>query len=429
MRLVRWCPHMKIAFVSYEYPPDTAFGGIATYVRQAAMLLAGRGHTVEVFAASARRSGHFQDGSIGLNLVGEMDRMKFAEAITPIFSKRHETCRFDVMESPDYHADGRLIRKSHPRLAQVVKLHTPIELLEFSGLARPDWRGWLRHYKVQARMVCGAFRRLQRPVRVRTFCPHRLQLLDLHQLERNHARGCDLLVSPSQALADWTVRQWSIPATRIMVVPNPYVPSTRILAIPVGGAGNIVGYFGRLEHRKGVADLIEAIPLILQVKPDTRFRFVGGIESHPGTLEKYDVYLKRRLKRFQKSIEITGALPLDQMAEQYAAVDVCVFPSVWENFPNVCLEAMAAGRAIVASSAGGMAEMLEGGLHGTLIPPRNPKAIADGVLCLLESPEKRLAMGTSARQRLLDAYSLEKVGPQLERSFEAAIALNLGRDK
>jgi glycosyltransferase involved in cell wall biosynthesis len=414
---------MKIAFVSYEYPPDTAFGGIATYVRQAAMLLAGRGHAVEVFAASPKRSGRFQDGNIGVNLVGEMDRLKFAEVIAPIFSIRHETHGFNVIESPEYNADGRLIRKNHPRLPHVVKLHTPIELLEFSGLARPNWRGWLRHYKVQARMVCGAFRRLQRPLRVQPFCPHRLKLLELHQLEREYAQSCDLLVSPSQALADWTVREWSIPSTRIMVVPNPYVPTKRILDIPVGGAGNIVGYFGRLEHRKGVADLIEAIPLILQAKPDTRFRFVGGIEYHPGTLEKYDVFLKRRLKRFRNSIEILGALPLDQMAEQYAAVDVCVFPSVWENFPNVCLEAMAAGRAIVASNAGGMAEMLEGGLHGILVPPRKPKAIAEGVVHLLRSPDLCRAFGASARQRLLDAYSLEKIGPQLERSFETAIAL------
>jgi glycogen synthase len=45
---------MRIAFVSHEYPPDTAFGGIATYVRQAATLLAGRGHSVEVFAAGPK---------------------------------------------------------------------------------------------------------------------------------------------------------------------------------------------------------------------------------------------------------------------------------------------------------------------------------------------------------------------------------------
>jgi glycosyltransferase involved in cell wall biosynthesis len=112
------------------------------------------------------------------------------------------------------------------------------------------------------------------------------------------------------------------------------------------------------------------------------------------------------------------------MPEQYAAVDICVFPSVWENFPNVCLEAMSAGRAIVASSAGGMAEMLEGGVHGILIPPCNPKVIAEGVIRLLRSRELRQALGASARQRVLSAYSLEKIGPQLEQSYEVAIALN-----
>jgi glycosyltransferase involved in cell wall biosynthesis len=111
------------------------------------------------------------------------------------------------------------------------------------------------------------------------------------------------------------------------------------------------------------------------------------------------------------------------MPEQYAAVRVCVLPSVWENFPNVCLEAMSAGRAIVASSAGGMAEMLEGGAHGVLIPPRDPKAIAESVIRLLRSPDLCQALGTSARKRVISAYSLERIGPELERSYQAAIAL------
>jgi glycosyltransferase involved in cell wall biosynthesis len=233
-----------------------------------------------------------------------------------------------------------------------------------------------------------------------------------------------LVVSPSKALADWAIREWSIPSSQMMVVPNPYVPSERLLNIPIGGPGNVVGFFGRLEQRKGIADLIEAIPMILRSEPKTRFRFVGGFHNHSGTLERFDVYLKRRLKYFIGAIELVGACSLDQMPDQYRAVDVCIFPSVWENFPNVCLEAMAAGRAIVASSAGGMAEMLEGGVHGILVPPQKPKEIADAVIQMLRSPNLRRAMGISGRQRVLDTYGVEQIGAQLERSFEVAIASN-----
>ena len=74
---------MKIAFISYEYPPDTAYGGIATYIRQVAILLAARNHNVEVFAASCERSGSFRDGKILVHVVAETNRRKFAEAIAP----------------------------------------------------------------------------------------------------------------------------------------------------------------------------------------------------------------------------------------------------------------------------------------------------------------------------------------------------------
>jgi glycogen synthase len=415
---------VKIAFVSYEYPPDTAFGGIATYVQQAARLLAGRGHRVEVFAASDCRVGFFEDGKVGVHLVGEMDRARFADVIEPIFSKRHVLYGFDVIESPEYYADGRSIRQVHPGLAHVVKLHTPSEIIDRSGTAQPQLRGFLSHHTSQTRIIGGAIRRLQSPPRWRPYRPNRLQPSNLYQIEREYAKNCDLVVSPSQALADWAAKEWALDPARVAVVPNPFVPSKGLLNIKRGGTGGVVGFFGRLEQRKGLADLIEAIPRILEAEPKTRFRFVGRPLYHPATLERYDDYLLRKLKRFRSSIELVGACALDQMPEQYGAVDICVFPSIWENFPNVCLEAMAAGRAIVASSAGGMAEMLEGGLHGILVPPKESKALAEGVIHMLRSPDQRVTMGTSARKRLLDTYSIEKVGPQLEQSFEAAITFS-----
>ena len=210
-----------------------------------------------------------------------------------------------------------------------------------------------------------------------------------------------------------------------MVVPNPYVPSRQLLDLKARQDNRlVVGFVGRLEHRKGVTDLVDAIPRILNAEPDTHFRFIGRVLSHPGTLEPFDAFVGRKLRRSQDKVRIVGASSLDEMPREYSLLDICVFPSIWENFPNVCLEAMAAGRAIVASQAGGMAEMLEGGAHGILIPPREPKAIAEGVVRLLRSPDLRHSMGARARQRVLTAYNGETVGPQLERSLETAIALS-----
>ena len=82
---------------------------------------------------------------------------------------------------------------------------------------------------------------------------------------------------------------------------------------------------------------------------------------------------------------------------------------------------MSAGRAVIASSAGGMSEMLEGGKHGILIPPHSPELLAKAMVQLIRSPDLRKALGASARARVLSAYSAQKIGPLIERSYELAI--------
>ena len=133
------------------------------------------------------------------------------------------------------------------------------------------------------------------------------------------------------------------------------------------------------------------------------------------------IQLNRKIRKYSHLIDVCGHVSLDMMPKAYSEMSVCVFPSVWENFPNVCLEAMSAGRAIVATYTGGMAEMLDNGEAGVMIPPRNPMAIADAVINLLRSPEKCLTMGNNARQKVLEKYSDEKVGALLEKSYEKAI--------
>jgi len=415
---------MRIAFATFEYPPDTAFGGIATYVRQAALLMSSRCHSVEIFAASPQRSGRFEDGNLILNLVKETNCQKFSNAVVNVFAERNNFRKFDVVESPECSPDGHKIRNAYPRLAHVAKLHTPCKLLDMIGRPRPKISSWLRHNYFQSCIILGALRRLRLPSGYQIHPQSWSGLSHFYEQEKNFVLNAESAVSPSQALADWASNEWKLHFSRTMVVPNPYIPSARLLSLPIGGCRKVVGFFGRLEERKGIADLIEAIPLILRAEPEARFRFVGKAIAYSGTGELYDIYLMRRLRRFRDSLQIVGCCSLDQMPDQYNAVDVCVFPSVWENFPNVCLEAMSAGRAIVATNAGGMAEMLEGGAHGVLIPPRDPKAIAEGVIRLLRAPDLRQTLGTSARRRVLSAYSLETIGPQLEQSYERAIAVS-----
>jgi glycosyltransferase involved in cell wall biosynthesis len=114
-------------------------------------------------------------------------------------------------------------------------------------------------------------------------------------------------------------------------------------------------------------------------------------------------------------------VPYEDVPALFAKASVAVFPSTWESFGYVALEAMAAGRAIVASSAGGMAEIIDDGRTGVLVPPRDPAAIAKAILGLLNDPAKAADMGIAARAQALTTYGPDMIGPLHEASLRRAI--------
>jgi glycogen(starch) synthase len=395
---------MRIAFVSYEYPPDTADGGIATYVQQAAQMLQNRGHEVEVFAASRDRTHTRHEPGLRVYRIQAPNRQVFAEQIAPVFARRHSAAPFDVLEGPDYHADASEIVRLVPDLPLVVRLHTPQYLaaaLHQLGLKcreedRRDaspWEPWLKP----------------------------LPTYDLSlDPEYRHVLQADRISSPSKAIRDVICRDWRLDPDEVDVVPNVYRPSSALLELPVSTRSNEIVFLGRLQLRKGVLPLARAIPQILHEFPEARFRFVGRSLASPEPDLDMQQYLQRLLSPYSHAVAFSGQVALKTIPAVLGPSDICVFPSLWENFPYVCLEAMAAGRGIVGSRAGGMAEMLQEE-SGILVTPDRPEEIAAAVLALLKQPERRERMGQNARERVQRVYSPAQIAPLQEANYERAI--------
>lgn len=393
---------MRLAFISYEYPPDSAFGGIATYVEQAVRLMHSRGHDVEVFAASLEHEGLVERDGVIVHRICERDREAFARRIAPVFRERHAALPFDVIEGPEYYADAREITPLVPDIPLVVKLHTPSFLMWRISLGQ-SWTRNVRHF-------CGSLWRRTKPC----WDPQ-------CNFEWLHAVDADEVATPCASLGELCVRGWKLDPKRTSLVPYPFVPPPALLAVPVESRQKVVTFIGRLEVRKGVLDLAKAIPAILRRHPDAKFKFVGrSVEIKPG-VEMREM-LKRLLRNHMDAIEFVGPVNRDQLPSILQASDVCVFPSIWENFPNVCLEAMAAGRAIVASSEGGMEEMLNHGACGRLVKPRRPQVLANAVIELLNDSALREKMGLAARERILSEYNAARIGKLQEESYQRAIA-------
>lgn len=417
---------MKIAFISYEYPPETAFGGIATYVGQAARMLSRRGHTVEVFAGSVAEpmgvgfADSFadsatpvvpvttvEDGVVVHRLVG-VSYEAFPQAVGAVFAVRHQRIRFDVLEGPDCRAEAAEAVRLVPDIPLVLKLHTPRYVLNQLGDPLQTWQA-------KARMTLGALRRGKLPQRRPPYDP----MVDPECL---HAHQADEIAAPSQAIGQRILQDWGLDPARIAPVPYPYIPASELLAIPLETHTQVVTFLGRLELRKGVVELGQAIPAILRRHPQVKFRFVGPAWNSPMPSLNMQEYLERMLHHHRQSLEFVGGVPLAQIPQYLATTDICVFPSRWESFGLVCTEAMAAGRGIVASSAGGMAELLDQGQVGRLVPPRQPHKIAQAVIALLDNPAWRIALGGQARDRILTHYSLDRISALQEASYARAIA-------
>ncbi len=399
---------MKIAFISFEYPPDTADGGICTYVAEATKMLAERGHQVEVFASSRQREGVEETPwGVRVHRVLEPDHFKFPARIGAVFASRHREVGFELMEGPDYYADASEAVKLAPDVPLVVKLHTTRQQAkEIEASLIPPLRRF--------RIWLGAARRGQKVL----WSPFHPDYIG----ESEHVLAADEVAAPSEAIGRRAVRVLGLPEERLSCYPYPFTPRASHLEIPPGSRRNkLVTFVGRLEIRKGVIDLVRAIPAIVKARPGTEFWFVGDTGFSPDPRVSMLDHLTGLLGPYRDVVHFKGKVQWEKVPEVLAESTVCVIPSLWENFPFVCLEAMSAARAVVGSSAGGIAEQLAHGRVGRLVRPGRPEEIADRVLELLGDERLRIDLGRASRERVLSVYNPDTVYEQQMRSYRRAI--------
>ncbi len=157
----------------------------------------------------------------------------------------------------------------------------------------------------------------------------------------------------------------------------------------------IVGNVAALVPHKGQRHLIEAAALVVRHVPDARFVIAGEGELRP-SLERII-----REHRLEKHVLLAGFRP--DVLSLHKAFDIFVMSSITEGLGTSLLDAMAAGRPIVATDTGGIPEVVVNGSTGFLVPPRDHQAMADAIVALLKDPGLRSRMGQAgcalARQR------------------------------
>jgi len=163
----------------------------------------------------------------------------------------------------------------------------------------------------------------------------------------------------------------------------------------------VVLFAGTFSRTKGVEHLVRALPQIVRRHPDVKLVLVGS-----GPLESRLRELVQRLG-VTESVVFVGRRSHDQMPQIVAAADVLVLPSLNEGLPRVILEAMATGLPVVATSVGGIPELVTDGRTGLLVRPGDEGALADAVCRVLADPDVAKAWGRAGRDVAEREYERE----------------------
>ena len=176
---------------------------------------------------------------------------------------------------------------------------------------------------------------------------------------------------------------------------------------------------GRLSRYKGQVELLEATPAILAVEPRARVVFAGYDSPELGDLVVPNagsvgavLQLRAAELGITERILLTGAT--SRMAELQAAADVVAVPSWSELFGLVVAEAMAAGKPIVGAAAGAIPELVSNEVSALLVPPRDPPALAQAIVRLLQNRALAERLATEAQRVVRQRFTIERYATEIQ---------------
>jgi glycosyltransferase involved in cell wall biosynthesis len=395
---------VNICLVSGEYPPENGWGGVATYTHTMADSLARAGHRVFVVASPAPKAPavvlsegvevhrlsltnlHYYTWRLGIRLAQLpkiIKRLEYQLAVARKIRELNSRHDLDIVEYADSYADGFFHRLLN-RMPYVVKLHVPYWVL-------------MQHHKNETAGIIG-------------------------RMERSFVRRANAIVSPSRFLADESSRRYRIEPERIEVLPNPVDTSLFAPGLESARSTMTVLFVGWHTELKGVDVLGEAIPKVIESYPNVRFVLVGGEVGGPPAQENS---LKARLTKTLAQQILLGQVRFgeftddrSELASFYRASTLCVVPSRFDNFPYVCLEAMACGCAVVASHVGGLPEMVDEGITGSLVKPGDANALAQAIGTILADPARGRRMGAAGRSKVLAECEATKIAARTVATYQ-----------
>jgi len=414
---------MKIAVFVYEYPPKIV-GGLGTYAAEITRKFVLMDHDVTVFTMN-------DDG-------GTLPTREIWRGI-----EIHRPVHIDISDSlPDVISEdikkwgrgqilfGKLMVYNYLSASKLVNDLIKKEGMKYDLVIAHDWLSVMGGTTVKKETGL--------PLAFHVHSTEKGRTLGngsnvVSNIEMRGANMADMIVTVSYAMKDELV-QLGFPKEKIQVSyngvdPQKYDPAKvsadKVRAIRerygIKDQDSMILFLGRLVAVKGVDKLIMAMPHILTKVPNAKLVIVGV-----GELQEYLTNLTRTLRLDDYVKFCFDFIPEEERIQHYAACDLAAFPSFYEPFGIVALEAMSMEKPVVVGAAGvsGMREIVicrgeeQCGFH---VDPNNPSDIAWGVTSALEDPERSKWIGKNGRKRVLSEFTWGKIAEKTVELYEKIV--------
>ena len=389
--------------LSWEYPPRIV-GGIARHVQELSEALAAQGVQVHVITAThPDASDEAIENGVCLHRVGAPpsphgDFLQSVWAMNAAFEARADAVIRDLL---------------HGKPAQ--RQHKPILLHAHDWLAHPAAKALKHRYKLPLIATIHATEH------GRHGGIHSDLSRAIHQLEWELSYEAWRVIVCSDFMRGEAMHALNTPYDKLDVIPNgiraekfqfEFPESERQAFRARFAAPNqpLIFFVGRMVREKGVQVLLQAIPIVRAELPNAKLVVVGG-----GSRAHLEAFV--RFCHLEDAVQFTGFIPDSELLRLYRVVDVAVYPSLYEPFGIVALEAMAAGAPVVVSDAGGLKEVVRHEETGVLTWAGNPESLAWGILRVLQDPAAARRRAQNAQKSVQREFNWRRIARQTQQVY------------
>jgi glycosyltransferase involved in cell wall biosynthesis len=245
---------------------------------------------------------------------------------------------------------------------------------------------------------------------------HEMRGLELAAVRLSN-RLADCVTANAEAVRRFVHDNEGCPLEKMVVIPSgidtdrfaPLAPADYKARLGVAPDRKVVGIVTRMRVRKGVEEFLRAMAMVRERRPEACAVVVGEVD------------LDASLRAMVQELGLDGHLHLlgrrSDMAEVLSAFDLFVLSSHDEGMSNAILEAMAMQRPVVATDVGGTNEVVQDGRTGVLVPAKDPAALAQGILRVLDNAQEATVMGERGRAIAVERFSARAMVRQMEELY------------